>query len=155
MRWLAIVVAMAAVYPQAASAEESKQHLVYGEVLGKAGLYGLGYEHTLNGRLSLGGAVSYAMLNDQQVATIAPYLHVRIFGHRNSFFGEVGGVFARSHLPSPVMGWDGMTESGVGALTSLGWERRTEHLVLRASASLVMGTGGIAPMLGFMIGVPL
>jgi hypothetical protein len=150
---MAIVVAMGAVYPHAASAEESK-HLVYGEVLGKAGLYGVGYEHTLDGRLSLGGAVSYAMINDEQVTTIAPYLHVRILGHRNSFFGEVGGVFARSHLPSPVMGWDGMTESGVGALASLGWERRTEHLVLRASASLVMGTGGIAPMLGFMIGVP-
>ena len=63
-------------------------------------------------------------------------------------------MLARSHLPSPVVGWDGMTESGVGALTSLGWERRTAHLVLRASASLVVGTGGIAPMLGFMIGVP-
>ena len=153
MRWLAVVAAMVAVCPQVASADESK-HLVYGEVLGKAGLYGIGYEHTMNGRLSLGAAVSYAMINDQQVATVAPYLHVRILGHRNSFFAEVGGVLARSHLPSPVMGWEGMTESGVGALTSLGWERRTEHLVLRASASLVMGTGGIAPMLGFMVGVP-
>jgi hypothetical protein len=150
---MAIVVAMAALYPRAAAAEESK-HLVYGEVLGKAGLYGVGYEHTLNGRLSLGAAASYAMINDQQVATIAPYLHVRILGHRNRLFGEVGGVLARSHLPSPVMGWDGMTESGIGALTSIGWERRTEHLVLRVSASVVLGTGGIAPMLGFMIGVP-
>jgi hypothetical protein len=151
---MAIVVALVVVYPQAASADESK-NLVYGEVLGKAGLYGVGYEHALTGRLSLGAAASYAMINDQQVATIAPYLHVRILGsHRHRFFGEIGAVVARSHLPSPVMGWDGMTDSGVGAFTSLGWERRTQHLVLRVSASLVVGTGGIAPMLGFMIGVP-
>lgn len=151
---MAIVVAMAALYPQAASAEESKPHLVYGEVLGKAGLYGLGYEHTLNGRLSLGGAFSYAPINDQKVTTLAPYLHVRMFGHRNQMFGEVGAVLSRSHLPSPVTGWSGMDENGFGALASLGWERRTEHLVLRLSGSLVYGTGGLVPVVGFMFGVP-
>jgi hypothetical protein len=129
---------------------------VYGEVLGKAGLYGLGYEYKLTEHLSIGGAASYAVVSDQQVMTFAPYVHGTLLGsRRHHLFGEFGAVIAHSKLPSPVMGWDGMSDTGGGTFGSLGWERSSEHLVLRVSASLVIGEGGVAPMLGFVIGMPL
>lgn len=154
MRWSAIAAAVL-VCPAAAFADVSK-HLVYGEVLGKAGLYGVGYEYQLTDRLAVGGAASFAVVSDQQIATFAPYVHGTILGGRHHhFFGEFGAVIAHSKLPSPVMDWDGMSDTGGGSFGSLGWERRSEHLVLRASASLVLGEGGVAPMVGFAIGMPL
>jgi hypothetical protein len=153
MRWAAVA-AIVVVCPQLASAE--KQHLVYGEVLGKAGLYGIGYEYKLTGRLSVGGAASFAVMSDQQVATFSPYVHGTILGgSRHRLFGEFGAVIAHSKLPSPVMGWEGMSDTGGGSFASLGWERASEHLVLRVSASMIIGEGGVAPMLGFVIGMPL
>ena len=151
MRWAAIAAVL--VCPAAASADN---HLVYGEVLGKAGLYGVGYEYELVDRLAVGAAASFAIVSDQQVTTFAPYVHGTIVGgRRHHLFGEFGAVIAHSKLPSPVMGWDGMSDTGGGSFASLGWERRSEHLVLRASASLVLGEGGVAPMAGFVIGLPL
>jgi hypothetical protein len=124
------------------------------EALGKGGLYGVGYEHTITQRLSLGVAGSFAVLSDQRVTTIAPYVHGTIkSGQRHALFTEVGAVLAHSHLPSPVAGWDGMTDTGGGGFASLGWEYSRRHVVLRASGSLVVGEGGIGPMFGFAIGV--
>lgn len=154
MRWAALAAAVV-VCPQVASADVSN-HLVYGEVLGKAGLYGIGYEYKLTDRLAVGGAASFAVIRDQQVTTFSPYVHGTILGgSHHRLFGEFGAVIAHSKLPSPVMGWDGMSDTGGGSFASLGWERAGEHLVLRASASLIIGEGGVAPMLGFVIGMPL
>jgi hypothetical protein len=161
MRWIAAALLFAV--PALAHADEaiSKQaeparssHLVYVEALGKGGLYGVGYEHTITQSLSLGVAGSFAVLNDQRVTTIAPYVHGTIkSGQRHALFTEVGAVLAHSHLPSPVAGWDGMTDTGGGGFASLGWEYSRRHVVLRASGSLVVGEGGIGPMFGFAIGV--
>lgn len=132
----------------------ASRHLVYAEVLGKAGVYGVGYEYTLSPRLAVGAAASYANVRDQQVATLSPYLHVSIVrGARHGLYGELGAVVAHSRIPSPVDDWDGMTDTGAGGIASLGWERASRHLVLRASGSLVVGGGGAAPWLGLAIGV--
>ena len=161
MRWIAAILLLAG--PALAHGDDSirKQakpersgHLVYVEGLGKGGLYGVGYEHAITQRLSLGVAGSFALLSDQRVTTIAPYVHGTIAGGaRHALFTEVGAVLAHSHLPSPVEGWDGMSESGGGGFASLGWEYSRRHLVLRASGALVVGEGGIGPMIGFAIGV--
>lgn len=130
------------------------RHLVYGELLGKAGVYGVGYEYTLSPRLAVGAAASYASVRDQQVATLSPYLHVSIVrGAHHGLYGELGAVVAHSRIPSPVDDWDGMADTGAGGIASLGWERASRHLVLRASGSLVVGGGGAAPWLGLAIGV--
>lgn len=134
--------------------EPAGKNLFYAELGGKAGLYGVGYERTLTSRLSLGVAASYVMLRDQHITTASPYVHGTIArGERNAFFAELGATLVRSHLPSPVDDWDGMTDTGGGGFASLGWEHATRHLVLRTSGSIVAGEGGVAPWLGFAIGV--
>jgi hypothetical protein len=135
------------------SAEPPRRHLVYFELLGKGGLYGVGYEYAIAPWLGLGGAVSYSDLRDQQLFTAAPYLHFTpLAGKRHALFSELGGILAHSHVPSPVMNWDGVSDTGGGGFASLGWEYHRKHLVLRTSGALVVGEGGLAPMLGFAIG---
>jgi hypothetical protein len=156
MRGAIVVFVLAASVPGHAEdrgeADASRKHLVYVELLGKGGLYGVGYEHAIADWLGLGGAGSYSVLRDQQVLTLSPYLHVTITGARHALFSEVGAIFAHTHVPSPVMGWDGISDSGGGGYASLGWEYRRRHLVLRTSGAIVAGEGGVAPMLGFAIG---
>jgi len=138
---------------QAATPEPPGRHLIYAELLGKGGAYGLGYELSITPRFSIGTAVSYAVLRDQTIATAAPYLHASVlrFG-KNTLFGELGATFVHSRIPSPVPDWDGMSESGAGGFASLGWERAWRHVVFRASGSVVAGEGGLAPWLGIAIG---
>jgi hypothetical protein len=137
-----------------AAPDVPSHNLFYVEAAGKAGLYGIGYERTLTSRLSLGVAASYVVLREQHITTVSPYVHGTIArGQRNAFFTELGASLVRSHLPSPVDDWDGMTDTGGGGFASLGWEHVTRHLVLRTSGTVVVGEGGIAPWLGFAIGV--
>lgn len=136
------------------SDDEPSKNLFYVELGGKAGLYGIGYERTLTSRLSLGVAASYIVLRDQRIATAAPYVHATIVrGARNALYADIGAALVHSRIPSPVPDWDGMTDTGGGGFASLGWERFTRHFVFRTSGSIVVGEGGVAPWLGFAIGV--
>ncbi len=129
------------------------KNLVYVEGLGKAGLYGVGYERTLTARLSLGVAGSFAVIRDQQLTTIAPYVHGTIVrGGPHALFTELGATFVYSRLPSTVDDWHGMSDSGGGGFASLGWERAGQRVVVRTAASIVVGEGGIAPWVGVAIG---
>ncbi len=142
-----------AITKSVAPAEPSK-NLFYAEVGGKAGLYGIGYERALTSRLSLGVAGSYIVLRDQHIATAAPYVHATIVrGERNALYADLGAALVHSRIPSPVPDWDGMTDTGGGGFASIGWERFSRHLVFRTSGSIVVGEGGVAPWLGFAIGV--
>lgn len=161
-RGIAIVVGLVCAAPAFADgvratgelAAPPSKNLFYVELGGKAGLYGVGYERALTGRLSLGAAGSFVSLSDQQVLTLSPYLHAPLVqGTRNALFAELGATFVRSKISSPVDDWDGMTDSGGGGFASLGWERTGRHLVFRAAASIVVGEGGVAPWIGFAIGV--
>ena len=138
---------------QATTPEPPGRHLIYAELLGKGGAYGLGYELSITPRFSIGTAVSYASIRGQQITTAAPYLHASVlrFG-KNTLFGELGAMLVHSHIPSPVSDWDGMSESGAGGFASLGWERASRHVVFRASGSVVAGEGGLAPWAGIAIG---
>jgi hypothetical protein len=130
------------------------EDLFYVEALGKAGAYGVGYEHTMTGRLSLGIAASYITVSDQQIATAAPYLHATVAGTaRHALFGEIGAILAHSRIPSPVPDWDGMSDTGGGGYLSVGYEYARRHVVVRASGSIVAGEGGLGPMLGILVGV--
>lgn len=167
MRWIITAAVLCAGLPLA-HAEEADgyqettasprvgKNLFYVEALGKGGLYGIGYERVITPRLSIGAAGSYAVLDEQQVLTFAPYVHGTLLqGRRHAMFTEVGAIIAESHLPSPVDGWDGMTTTGGGGFLSLGWEYTRSHFFLRTSASVVAGDGGIGPMLGFALGFRL
>ena len=138
---------------RAAPDAPASRHLIYVELLGKAGAYGVGYEYTLMPWLAFGAAASYAQLGDQHVTTGAPYIHATLLGHaRNRMFGELGAIVAHSHIPSPVSDWTGMTSTGTAGFASLGYEHDRKRVVLRASGSIVAGDGGVGPMVGLSIG---
>lgn len=131
----------------------ASRHLVYVEILGKAGAYGVGYEYTLMPWLAFGGAASLAVLDGQQITTVAPYTHATLLGkHQHRMYAELGSIVAHSRLRSPVSDWKGMTNTGTGAFVSLGYEHDSKHVVLRASGSVVAGDGGLGPMIGLSIG---
>lgn len=133
--------------------EQPGKNLLYIEALGKGGLYGVGYERTLTSRLSLGVVGSFAVIRAQQLTTVSPYVHGTLLrGTRHALFTELGATFVHSRLPSPVDDWDGMSDGGGGGFASLGWERAGERVVVRTSASVVAGEGGMAPWLGVVIG---
>jgi hypothetical protein len=132
---------------------EPGRNLVYAEVGGKAGAYGVGYERVLTDRLALGAVASFLVVRGQQIATAAPYVHATVLRRgKHALFGELGAVLVHSKIPSPVDDWDGMSESGGGGVAALGWERAAHHLVVRAQASVLVGEGGVAPWAGFAIG---
>jgi hypothetical protein len=160
--WVVLAVVVACVAPARAdgvSATASPEpppsrHLFYGELFGKGGLYGVGYELAITPRLAIGAAGSFAVVRDQQLLTIAPYVHATLIrGRRDALFTELGPMLVHSHIPSPVDDWDGMSDTGGGGFVSLGWERAWRHLVVRTSGSVVAGEGGVSPWLGFAIGV--
>lgn len=128
--------------------------LIYVEALGKAGAYGLGYEHAIAPRIGFGAAASFITLEGQHVYTVAPYLHGTLLGRaRHRLFGELGAVLAHSRIPSPVDDWQGMTDTGSGGFLSLGYEYARRHVVVRASGAIVAGEGGLGPMIGIAFGV--
>ena len=159
------LVTMAIVCPAIAVADESitkttepalPRHTVYAEAMGKAGPYGLGYELGITPQLALGVAASHAVVRDQQLSTIAPYIHAEVLrGKRHSLYADFGLIVVHSRVPSPVPGWDGMSETGAGGEATLGWEWRPWRLVLRTSLGVAVGEGGVAPFLGYAIGARL
>jgi hypothetical protein len=135
------------------AARADERHLFYVELLGKGGAYGFGYEFTFMPRLAVGGAASYAVLNDQHITTAAPYLHATLFGKaHHRMYTELGAILAHSRISSPVSDWKGMTNTGTAGFLSLGYEHDRKHVVIRASGSVVAGDGGLGPMVGISIG---
>ena len=163
MRGMAVVMAIAC--PAIAGADESitkssepslPRHTVYAEALGKAGPYGIGYELGITPRLALGIAASYAVVSDQQLSTVAPYVHADLIrGKRHSMFGDFGLIVVHSRIPSPVPEWDGMSDTGAGGQASIGWEWRPWRLIMRTSLGVAVGEGDPAPFLGYAIGARL
>jgi hypothetical protein len=136
-----------------ATATAEPSNLFYVELLGKAGAYGVGYERHITERLSLGIAGSYADLRGQQVSTATPYVHARLLGRTHTLFTELGAVFVHTRTPSPVPEWDGMSDSGGGGFAAVGWQRDWKHVLVRASASVLVGEGRATPWLGVAFGV--
>ena len=134
--------------------QTARADVLYVEAFGKAGAYGVGYEYAFTTTLSLGATASFVPLRGQQIATAVPYLHATLFKRRaNALYGEIGAALVYSRIPSPVMNWNGASETGGGGVAGLGWEQTRKHLVLRAGLNLVVGEGGVAPWGGFAIGI--
>ena len=131
-----------------------REQLVYVEALGKAGPYGVGYEHGIADRIALGLEGSYAKLRDQDLATAVPYVHVTPLRRgAHALFGELGVELAYSKLESAVPRWMGTATTSVGGVASIGYERSWKHVVLRGAVSVLGGKGGMAPWAGLAIGV--
>jgi hypothetical protein len=148
--------ALAVLAVAALGARVHADDVVYVEALGKAGPYGVGYEHEILSRISLGAAASFITLEGQQLYTFSPYLHGTLLGaHHHRMFTEIGAVIAHSRIPSPVSDWDGMTDTGGGGFLSLGYEYTRGRFLVRASGAVVAGEGGLAPMIGIALGAHL
>lgn len=149
-----VALAVLLLCPELASADEG--HTIYAEAFGKAGPYGLGYELGITSRLALGVAASFAVVRDQQLTTVAPYVHADLIrGKRHAMFGDFGLIIVHSRIPSPVPEWDGMSDSAAGGQASLGWEWRPGRLVVRTSMGLAVGEGRPAPFFGIALGARL
>jgi hypothetical protein len=164
MRWVALTaiacpalaVADDVSITKSSERDQLPRHTAYVEVLGKAGPYGVGYEVGITPKLALGIAGSYATIRDQQLTTIAPYVHADLLrGKRHSMYADFGLVVVHSHVPSPVPQWDGMSDTGAGGQVTLGWEWRPWRLVMRTSVGVAAGEGGVAPFLGYAVGARL
>ena len=91
-------------------------------MLGKAGEYGIGYEIGVARQLALGVAGSFAVVRGEQIATAAPYVHVTALArHDHALFAELGAVIAHTRVPSPVADWNGMSDTGGGGLSYVGF----------------------------------
>jgi hypothetical protein len=167
-RWLRVACVVAAVLargiaeadpPQGradAAAERSarleRPRAVYLELLGKGGLYGVGYDHALADRLALGGAVSFLVVDDERVLTLAPYVGTYPWaGRRSALLVQVGAQIVRVTIPSHVRGFSGASSTGLGGQFSIGYELRAPVL-FRAVATGVGGRGGFRPWVGIAMG---
>ena len=134
-----------------APAHAEPHHTAYVDVLGKGGLWGLGYEYELFPRFALGGVASYYALGGDHYTTLAPYAAVYPLGG-GALRGlvQLGPQLVRHATPSPVPEWDGMTSTHAGAALCLGAEYR-RGFVVRAYGMLEVGAH-VAPWLGASIG---
>ena len=133
-----------------ASAERTNG--IYAEVLGKGGLWGLGFDHRVHHRLTVGAVGSGYSLEGQRYISLSPYLGTYLLrSGRNAWFADAGAQFVYAWAPSPVPEWSGMSSTGVGAILSSGYELRGRFLY-RAFVHGAIGKGGVAPWLGMSFG---
>jgi len=145
-----IVAAAIACASSAANAEPAR-HAAYIDVLGKAGLWGLGYDYELVPRFAVGAVGSYYVLGGDRYTTLAPYATVYPVGHDHlRALVQLGPQFVRHVTPSPVPEWDGMTSTRGGAALCGGVEYRRGVLV-RVYGMLSVGEH-VAPWLGVSVG---
>src|SRR5262245_59028786 len=124
----AVFVLLVAVSSASASAEPPRRHAVYVELLGKGGLWGVGYDVQL-GRLGVGAAASAYVVDGQRVLSLSPYLAAYpLGGARHRWFVHLGPQLVHQSTPSPYPEWPGSSSTGLGVEVSSGYELR--HRVL-------------------------
>lgn len=146
--WIAVVVIACAASTARA---EPARHAAYIDVLGKAGLWGLGYDYELAPRFAVGAVGSYYVLGGDHYTAFAPYATVYPVGtgHLRALV-QLGPQFVRHVTPSPVPEWMGMTSQHGGAALCAGVEYRHGVLV-RLYGMLSIGEH-VAPWLGVSVG---
>jgi hypothetical protein len=146
-----VVVMLCAMIATDAIADEDR-HVVYADLLGKGGLYGIAYELVLSQRLAAGAAVSLYGADGQTVASLSPYLAwYPARGERHGWFVHAGPQLVHVATRSPVPEWEGDRATGLGLEVSSGYEYRRAAL-FRIYGMAAAGRGGIAPWLGTSIG---
>jgi hypothetical protein len=137
--------------PAAATADGQ---VVYGELGGKGGLYGAGYDREVAPGLTVGAAVSASHLDGETALSLSPYLgYYPVRRGRHALFGHLGPTVVHSRIASPVPEWDGDSSTGVGATVAAGYEYRPAPLVVRGYLMMTAGRGGVAPWAGVSVGV--
>lgn len=129
-----------------------RAHALYVEAFGKGGLWGLGYDHRIARRVSIGAVGSGFSLEGQRYITLSPYVGLYLARHgRSAWFADVGAQLAHVWSVSPVPEWPGESSSGVGGMVSTGYEFRGRFL-FRLFVHGVAGKGGALPWAGSGVG---
>jgi len=122
------------------------------ELLGKNGLYGLGYDRALSDRLGVGGAVAWFTVESEEVLSIAPYANFYpLAGSRWALALQAGAQVVHVKVPSRIVGWSGTSATGLAGQVSAGFEYRSAVLC-RFLVSGVFGRGGARPWAGLALG---
>jgi hypothetical protein len=126
---------------------------VYAELLGKGGLWGLGYDQQLSPRFSLGVVGSIFVRERQRYASFSPYVGVYILRWcaHHGWFADAGLQLAHTWATSAIPEWDGDSSTGIGATLSTGYEYRN-GVIARVFAHGAAGKGGILPWAGVGFG---
>jgi hypothetical protein len=137
---------------QAAGAPLRQPHAAYVEILGKHGLYGLGYDFATSERWAFGGAGAFLVVESERILSLGPYANLYpVVGRSSALVLQTGGQFVQVWVPSRVRGWSGTSATGFAGQLSAGYEYRNGFL-LRILVSGVFGQGGIRPWLGIGLG---
>jgi len=148
MRALPLLLALVA---PAHAEPADRPHAVYVELLGKGGLWGLGYDWQPTPRVAIGAVASFYQLDGDRFTTLAPYVAVYPLLHgRHRAFVQGGPDVVRRATPSPGPEWQGMATTAYSGEVSVGYEYRTAVLV-RAYAIVGIGER-VAPSIGASLG---
>jgi hypothetical protein len=137
-----------------APAPAQQRHTIYVELLGKAGLWGVGYDFLLHRRVAVGATASFLAHDNERVVTFSPYVAVYPVGVRHRWFVEAGPQLVHLSQMSPVPEWPGQQDTGVGAEVGSGYELRG-RVVFRAFGMATVGKRGASPWVGLSLGVAL
>jgi hypothetical protein len=126
-------------------------HAIYVDLLGRAGLWGIGYDYRPRRWLAVGAAASYYSFDGDRFTTLAPYasLYPLVRGPHAAFL-QLGPSLVRRTTPSPVPEWNGMTTTRIGAELCAGYEYR-RGVLIRAYAMASQGDH-LVPWLGVSLG---
>lgn len=128
-------------------ARAEPRHTVYVDVLGKGGLYGIGYD-ARGARLAAGAVGSFYVLGGDRHLTLSPY--VAVYPFRRLWFVQAGPQLVRTSTPSPVPEWDGMARTRLAAEVSSGIELHA-RAVIRLYGMVSIGEH-VAPWVGASVG---
>jgi hypothetical protein len=129
-----------------------ERNALYVELLGKGGLWGLGYDRQLHARWAVGAAASHYVLDHEHITSFSPYVAAYpAGGAHHRWFVHAGPQLVRVAIPSPVPEWSGSTRLGIGAELCTGYELRY-HALVRVYVMATAGRGGVAPWAGVSVG---
>jgi hypothetical protein len=135
----------------APSSPSPRRHAIYVDLLGKAGMWGLGYDYRPLRWLALGAAASYYVLDGDRSSTVAPYATLYPVAHgAHAAFLHLGPSLTHRTTPSPVPEWDGMSTTRLGAALCAGYEYRN-RILFRAYA-MASKADHLVPWLGVSLG---
>jgi hypothetical protein len=144
--WRTALVVLGVLAVRTARAERANG--IYVEAFGKGGLWGLGYDHRLGRRISIGAVGSGQSFEGERYVSLSPYLGLYLARYgRSAWFTDVGAQIAHVWSASPVPEWSGESSTGVGGILSTGYEFRGRILV-RLFVHGVFGKGGALPWAG-------
>ncbi len=134
------------------STRESRPNVIYAELMGKGGLYGIGYDRSILPWLGVGAAFSYYSLFGVRAMFICPYLNLYpVAGAKNALLVQAGPEIIYLWDSSSITNWAGDSALGVGGQLSVGYEYRGSF-VFRVLFTSFIGAGGYFPWGGLTFG---